>query len=394
MAKHTVFELKTMPLHLNGRELRMSKAYLGQKFTVQTVLTDDVFTYVRFFFSSHRKAMKMTDPENVSKYGKADQYRYDFFWKQAETFYAAAKQLPLEAAPVAAYYCMLNAAKSYLAYTADTADVFVKEFGMHGLMEDHDNLGTDIATISIKHKEHGVFPLFAKSLDSNFFEKWPANEPKTLKCLLSNLPFVHRAFSMTYTTDSKKFEELFLPLKAGDMPKYYKANDGKAYLVIDLEQSYFAPNARTIPTTVFSAIGDDFQIYHNPDRAEEFSFRLVSSLGAQYHQGSISGELKALNDNMRKHFSYIRGVRRLWYLKKVNADTSDILNIPEMILNMAAMHRLSEIARYKPEQLNRLMTSRENWLLHEYITLSLDQFIDELACQITHGDIMCVGQKE
>ena len=117
-------------------------------------------------------------------------------------------------------------------------------------------------------------------------------------------------------------------------------------------------------------------------------------MGAQYHQGSISGELKALNDNMRKHFSYIRGVRRLWYLKKVNADTSDILNIPEMILNMAAMHRLSEIARYKPEQLNRLMTSRENWLLHEYITLSLDQFIDELACQITHGDIMCVGQKE
>ena len=60
---------------------------------------------------------------------------------------------------------------------------------------------------------------------------------------------------------------------------------------------------------------------------------------------------------------------------------------------MAVMHRLSEIARYKPEQLGRLMESKENWLIHEFITLSLDQFIDELAAQITGQEIMCTGVK-
>lgn len=58
------------------------------------------------------------------------------------------------------------------------------------------------------------------------------------------------------------------------------------------------------------------------------------------------------------------------------------------------VYRVSEIARYKPEQLNRLMKSKENWLLHEFIAQALDQFIDELAAEITKQDIMNAGQKE
>ena len=64
-----------------------------------------------------------------------------------------------------------------------------------------------------------------------------------------------------------------------------------------------------------------------------------------------------------------------------------------MSLIMAAMHRISEIARYKPEQLAHLMKSKENWLMHEFLTLALDQFIDELAAEITGQDIMCTGMK-
>ena len=59
---------------------------------------------------------------------------------------------------------------------------------------------------------------------------------------------------MTYTTRSKKVDELFLPLNAGDMPKYYKGNDGKAYLWVDLEREYFAANAQTILNQIIMAI--------------------------------------------------------------------------------------------------------------------------------------------
>lgn len=135
----------------------MSKAYTAQDFAKPTVLTDDVFPYVTFFYASHRKAMKFTNPDNASKYGNANQFGYEFYWKQAEIFYNATKTLPFEASPVAAYYCMLNAAKSYLAFTSTSADAFVEEFTTHGIQEDKTNTGVDLDSIKINHKQKGVF---------------------------------------------------------------------------------------------------------------------------------------------------------------------------------------------------------------------------------------------
>lgn len=56
--------------------------------------------------------------------------------------------------------------------------------------------------------------------------------------------------------------------------------------------------------------------------------------------------------------------------------------------SMAVMHRLSEIARYKPEQLDRLVNGNENWLLHEYMQAALDQFVDEMASEITGREVL------
>ena len=219
MPRHCQFKISDAPLHQKGRMLRMSKAYAGQDFSKQTVLTDDVFTYVTFYYCSHHKPMKFVRAQNVTKYGNANQFGYEFYWNQARIFYDAAKNLPIESAPVAAYYSMLNAAKSYLSYTSASADVFVDQFGLHGLNEDNTDSGEDLSTISIKHKQNGVFPLFASKLNSDFLAKWPITTSISLKSLLYNLPFVHRAFSMTYTTRAKKVDELFLPLNAGDAPQ-------------------------------------------------------------------------------------------------------------------------------------------------------------------------------
>lgn len=392
MPRHSTFELKETPLHQKGKILRMSKAYTNQDFAKPTVLTDDVFPYVTFFYASHGKAMKFADSRNTAKYGNPNQFGYEFYWKQAEIFYNAAKKLPFEASPVAAYYCMLNAAKSYLAYKSTTADDFVEEFSLHGISEDTTDTGLDLNSIMVKHKQKGVFPLFARTLDADFTTIWPDGQKSySLRSLLYNLAFVHRAYSMTYTSRSRKVDELFLPLYADDMPKYYQGNDGKAYLCVDLEKEYFAANAQTIPSQILSSINQDLRLYNNQ------GFRLVSTDGARYNSSSISSELRTNNGRYRRLFSYIRGSKRLWYLKRSelqNAQGSEVINLSDLTINMAAMHRVSEIARYKPEQLNRLMKSKENWLLHEYIAQSLDQFIDELAAEITKQDIMNVGQKE
>ena len=140
-------------------------------------------------------------------------------------------------------------------FTSTSADDFVDEFIGHGIKEDKTNAGADLDNIKIKHIQKGVFPLFARTLDPDFTTVWPDGcKSYSLKSLLYNLAFVHRAYSMTYTTRSKKVDELFLPLNAGDMPKYYKGNDGKAYLWVDLEREYFAANAQTILNQIIMAI--------------------------------------------------------------------------------------------------------------------------------------------
>jgi len=388
MPRHTIFEMSDRPLYVNNRKVRLEKPYFDQDYQKATVLTDDSFTFVSFYYSTHRKAMKYYDSKLQAKYGKATQYSYEFYWKQAETFYKSAKNMPIESAPVAAYYCMLNAAKSYLAYVYEYADECAKHFGMHGLNEDQSDLGVDLNTISIKHKQHGVFPMFAEKLDTDFMNIWPVSHANSLKAILYNLPFVHRAYSMTYTTRNKKVEELFLPLVPGKAPTFYKGNDGKAYLVFDLERSNYLLNIQSIPSSILSSIGPEFELYNGK------GFTIKSVNGAKWNgNGSVSSEVKDLTTSMRKHFAYIKSSRRLWYVKKDSSSNPDIINLSTMTLNMAAMHRVSEIARYKPEQLNRLMTSKENWLLHEFISQALDQFIDELATLITHQEIMCISVK-
>ncbi len=388
MPRHCQFALSESPLHQKSRILRMSKTYTEQDFTKQTVLSDDIFTYVSFFYRSHHKSMKFIDPANTAKYGNPNQFGYEFYWNQAKIFYDAAKSLPIESSPVAAYYCMLNAAKSYLSYSSLSADEFVDQFCLHGLNEDSTDLGADLSTIGIRHKQRGVFPLFANSLDPDFLTKWPTGTTRSLKSLLYNLPFVHRSFAMTYTTRAKKVEELFVPLKAGSSPKYYKGNDGRAYLVLEMDNKHFISSPQSIPATTLSHIGPNFRLCGSS------GFTLVSSTGARYNSSSISSELKMLNNELRKGLAYIRSPKRLWYVKKTASPNQDVINLSDLTINMAAMHRISEIARYKPEQLHRLMQSNENWLIHEYISSSLDQFIDGLAAQITKQDIMCTGQKE
>ena len=158
-----------------------------------------------------------------------------------------------------------------------------------------------------------------------------------------------------------------------------------------MEKEYFETKAQTIPSHILTTIDQKFHLYGNR------GFCLISKDGAKYNGSSISSELRTNNQKYRRYFSYIRGPKRLWYLKRTelhNAQGADVINLSDLTINMAVMHRVSEIARYKPEQLNRLMKSKENWLLHEFIALALDQFIDELAAEITKQDIMSVGQKE
>lgn len=84
----------------------------------------------------------------------------------------------------------------------------------------------------------------------------------------------------------------------------------------------------------------------------------------------------------RKHLYYIHSTSKLWY-------NSQLQYISSPVLIFAVFHWLSELVRYKPKIFNKYMSSKQNWLLHEFINKALDQFVDEISSEITGEDMMC-----
>ena len=57
------------------------------------------------------------------------------------------------------------------------------------------------------------------------------------------------------------------------------------------------------------------------------------------------------------------------------------------------MHWLSELVRYNPEKFEKLMGTKQNWVIHEFIEIALDHFLNEISCEITGMDIMSPAER-
>lgn len=64
------FNIIDLPIQHKNQPLKMTKPYTAQDFTKHTVLTNDIFTYVSFYFDTHTKSMKYKDVTNKQKFGK------------------------------------------------------------------------------------------------------------------------------------------------------------------------------------------------------------------------------------------------------------------------------------------------------------------------------------
>ena len=106
MPKRICLEIESVPYQYKGKKLTLKKCITHPDFQSSTVLTDDAFTYVQFFFQKNRKALKYKDPTSKIKYGDPNKYHYSFYWDQALIFYKAAKTLPIESMPLLSYYSM------------------------------------------------------------------------------------------------------------------------------------------------------------------------------------------------------------------------------------------------------------------------------------------------
>ncbi|MFC3075264.1 YaaC family protein [Shinella pollutisoli] len=337
--------MATERIRIRTKLLGLSKVVHNAQFQVKTVLTLEPFDYVDLWLRRQHKDEAL------------------FYWRQARDFHRASIGLPMESAPLVLYYCFMNAAKALLASKGVT-------FNPHHGVGPHRMRGQNSKVVlsneGIAIRPNGIVPALA-----GYFGEAEPSQTHSLEDVLYNLVFVHRTYCLSYP--NKK--ERFLPLKNLAFVRDSDTNEVRftADVVDDADWKFFR---KQLPPEVTAAQGGSATIN---------SIRTIVWASLDKPNEAELEDLRQLNEELRRVLHYINGAHTLWYLKSTG--TYEIDRRP-ITLTLAAMHRLSEICRYKPSELRSFLDGQKNWLLSEFVAMAPAQFLDEIACEMTGHQIM------
>lgn len=332
--------MATHKLHIAGKTIRPHGATISPDFRTPRVLCSDPWDYVALWLRRNK------------------QKSAQFHWQQAKHFYVATQTLTPISSPLTSYYSMLNAAKALLISKGIT---FTEIHGVSGSSaEGQRSLQNEV----VKFGATGVLPALCKYLGEKTNE---GNEFK-LKKILWNIPFIHRAYLLTYASDT----ELFLPLE--DICFLRKTSSKEAWLHAKVNPRYVNAHTRNV-------IQPGFELFHEKD--ESYSLRRKKRF--KWSGRAIENSLKefaAYHRTIRRRIHPIFASENRWYLRKAVAGESDLRN-SSLALIYAAMHRFSELSRYDPQSMAGHLDAKHNWLVSEFLRLAPMQFAYGIACEIT-----------
>jgi hypothetical protein len=331
---------------LHGKIVRPKKSIINPIFDSKNILVNDSWNYVDMWLK------KNTQKEAL------------FYWQQARQFFEASLVLPNTSSPLTSYYCFLNATKTLLLVKKI---VFADRHGVSG--KRRGNISFDNETVSFKNS--GILSSMQK-----YFEESVRSEEYTLKQLLQNLIFIHRAYNLTYTSSG----ELFIPLKNVRFVKATKSRTNQNgvrefWLCAEFDTDIIDGNLTRTLAMGFKYV-DGYVV-----STKRFKWKTND----QGNKNNIK-ELEKANKYYRKKLTYIKGLKTHWYLKKENTKTINDKSMPT--LSFAIMHRLSELSRYSPNILAKYLESKNNWLLAEFLDKAKYQFIDKISSEITGYDFV------
>jgi len=332
-------------IKLGTERVWMHKSIINVDFQTESVLSNNPWLFVELWLQ--RKGHKEALP----------------FWRQAHRFAEASSHLSVEAAPLTLYYSFLNATKALLKVRgAPHADV-------HGVSGNRpESAKSSLENETVFFKAGGVLPALCLYLGESATE-----HRYSLKTLLWNLPFVHRAFLHTYTS----MPDLFIPLESACY--VHKQNSSEAWFQATVVNRYAdGRKLSNLPASLEWFEGDDGFTYIRRIKRFRWYTGRVDSEGKK----KALDRLQNYHSTTRRVIVPISGNRDLWYVRRANSQNTLSGRHPLSIM-FATMHRLSELARYDPKGLQSHLDGKANWLLAEFIEHAPIQFLDQIASEIT-----------
>jgi hypothetical protein len=337
-------------LIINSKPVTLHKGFKSPDFNSKTVLVRDHWDYVEMYL----KRKKLNDAS--------------FYWLQAKEFYKASLDLPNTSSPLTLYYCFLNATKALL--TVKNIPFTYR----HGVAGQTTTGNTNLENEEITFHTAGILNALSTYLED------PGTQTKhkhSFKNLLYNIPFIHRAFSLTYTT----YPEIYIPIVRPTLLK--NSTTKRVYLSFKTIGNYANGHTtnKVIPIgytkDIPNSAGDSILFISN-------NHFLWSS--QRQHKTQNIQRLTTFHKTHRRNIQYIFGSNTLWYVKRTGVN--HLIDKHPLTIMFACMHRLSELARYNPLTLVKHFSLSQNWLLTEFIRGAPMEFIDQIACEITDQNFM------
>ena len=348
-------------LKINSKAIQLMKPVTSAEYDKKTVLTNSSWEYVELWLKRESS-------------GRAKQAL--FFWIQAKNFYDASEMLPIESKPLTSYYCCMNAAKALLAIKGDTNINF--DNISHGISSDREQWGesNNIKNAKVIFNSKGV--LFELS---KYFKEEVIRKSYSVYDLMYNIPCIHRAFSITY-----RCAELFIPIR--NVQFIIDTEIKKGWVQFQVDDTYANRYSLRYLPSYFE------KVKYDADRLCMIRSRTRFDWDIHGDKNKRMDNLKRYHGRERKDLFYIYGDTRLWYVKKDIPSNPHVIKRNSITLIFAVMHWLSELVRYNPEKFDKLMSTNQNWLIHEFVENALYQYIDEISCEITGVDIMASGYRK
>lgn len=326
-------------LHIAGKVVRLHGSLQEPDFRTQRVLCSDPWDFVSLWLKRNHK-------KDAS-----------FYWDQARHFFDASAQLPELSAPLTSYYCFLNATKALLSSKGES---FAESHGVGGRSEQgHTSLSNEL----INFQGGGILPALCKLLG----EPNNAGKSFTLKEVFWQMPFIHRAFCLSYQGAT----ELFIPLNGNCFMR--KDNSKEAWFQAEIDRRYINAHTQRVVQPGFELFQASQKHFIRRKRRFRWSGRDI--------ENSIT-EFTVYHKQIRRRIIPIYSSENRWYLKKSVTGHDNLVN-SQLVLIYAAMHRLSELSRYDPVSLAKHFNVNHNWLLSEFVRASPAQFVYGMASEIT-----------
>lgn len=326
-------------LHIAGKSVRLHGSLHSPDFRTQRVLCSDPWDFVSLWLKRNHQREAL------------------FYWEQAHNFFEASLNLPELSAPLTSYYCFLNATKALLSSKGES---FTESHGVGGRSDSgHASLANEL----VDFQGSGILPALCKLLA----EPNNAGKTFTLKDIFWQMPFIHRAFCLSYQGAT----ELFIPLIGNRFMRKDKSKE--AWFQAEIDRRYINSHTERL-------IQPGFQLFEHEGRnliRRKRRFRWSS----REIENSIS-TFTTYHKQIRRRVIPIYSSENRWYLKKSVMGHDKLVN-SQLVLMYAAMHRLSELSRYDPMALAKHLNVNHNWLLSEFIRMSPTQFVYGAASEIT-----------